>query len=88
VAIFTELSKTLWKLADAALDSDFAAHRSAVFEQCVVALKQLTTAIDEAIYVFSVSDFDCPQNELAWIAMLNTPAEAAEFRAWSENAAT
>lgn len=81
---FNDLSTMLWNMADATTDNNFVAHRRLIFEQCVIALKKLTTTFDTAIYVFSVSDFECVEDEIAWVTALNTPEEAYEFRTWLE----
>lgn len=71
-------------MADATTESNFVAHRRHIFEQCVIALKKLTTTFDTAIYVFSVSDFECVEDEIDWVTALNTPDQAEEFRKWME----
>ncbi|WP_300630397.1 DUF4303 domain-containing protein [Pseudomonas sp.] len=81
---FNDLSKTLWNMADATTDNNFVAHRRQIFEQCVIALKKLTATFDTAIYVFSVSDFECVEDQVAWITVLNTSDQANEFRTWME----
>ncbi|MCF7532922.1 DUF4303 domain-containing protein [Pseudomonas petrae] len=81
---FNDLSKMLWNMADATTEINFLAHRRHIFEQCVIALKKLTTTFDTAIYVFSVSDFECGEDEIAWVTALNTPDQADEFRTWME----
>lgn len=81
---FNDLSKTLWSIAEATTYNNFVAHRRRIFEQCVIVLKKLTTTFDTAIYVFSVSDFECVEDEIAWITALNTPEQADEFRTWME----
>ncbi|WP_095099014.1 DUF4303 domain-containing protein [Pseudomonas sp. Irchel 3A5] len=82
---FQDLCKMLWDLADATTEDNFVAHRKHIFEQCVIALKKLTTTFDDAIYVFAVSDFECPEDEIAWVTALNTPDQADEFRTWMES---
>ncbi|MCQ3002939.1 DUF4303 domain-containing protein [Pseudomonas syringae] len=82
---FNDLCKMLWNLADATTEDNFVAHRKHVFEQSVIALKKLTTTFENAIYVFAVSDFECPEDEIAWVNALNTPDQAEEFRAWMES---
>lgn len=83
---FNDLCKMLWNLADATTEDNFVAHRRHIFEQCVTALKKLTTTFDDAIYVFSVSDFECLEDEITWLTALNTPDQAAEFKTWMEHA--
>jgi hypothetical protein len=36
-----------------------------------------------AIFVFSVSDYQSPEDEIAWITTLNTPGQAHEFKTWT-----
>lgn len=81
---FNDLSKLLWNMADVTTESNFVAHRRHIFEQCVIAMKKLTTTFDSAIYVFSVSDFECVDDEIAWVTALNNPGQADEFRTWME----
>ncbi|UZJ58328.1 DUF4303 domain-containing protein [Pseudomonas sp. KU26590] len=81
---FNDLSKMLWNMADATTESNFVAHRRHIFEQCVIALKKLTTTFDTAIYVFLVSDFESIEDQIAWVTALNTPDQADEFRTWME----
>lgn len=81
---FNDLSTMLWNMADATTDNNFVAHRRLIFEQCVIALKKLTTTFDTAIYVFSVSDFESMEDQIAWVTALNTPDQADEFRTWME----
>lgn len=58
-------------MPDATTDNNFVAHSRLIFEQGVIALETLTTSFGAAIYVFSVYDFECveDQNELS----LNIP---------------
>lgn len=85
---FNDLCKMLFNLTDATTEGNFVAHRKHVFEQCVIALKKLTTTFDDAIYVFAVSDFECLEDETTWFTALNTPDQVNEFRAWAEDASS
>jgi hypothetical protein len=81
---FNNLSRLLWRLADSVGDEDFVQHRNQVFEQCVEALKAIASSVFEgAIFVFSVSDYQSPEDEIAWITTLNTPEQAHEFKTWT-----
>ena len=78
-------AKTLWSMADASSREHFEQHRRQVFELCVAAMQKLTgLTFEHAIQVFSVSDFESTQEEIAWIFALNTPEQAGEFKSWLE----
>ncbi|MBU4609447.1 DUF4303 domain-containing protein [Achromobacter sp. GG226] len=68
-------------------DDEFARFQAQLFEACVAALAQLRAEgfFDDHLVVFSVSDWEDANKEIAWAARLNSPAKAEEFRQWITN---
>ena len=65
---------------------DFENFQSKLFESCVLALEQLKTEglFNDAIVVFSVSDYINTPLEISWIKRLNNNNEAEEFEKWAK----
>jgi hypothetical protein len=69
----------------------FGEFRTQLFDACVAALKHVRQqprfidALRGAAIVFSVTDFEDPSGEKAWIEALNKPEDAQEFGHWLDS---
>lgn len=81
---FEKISARLRNIHKELSDREFESHINSVYEICVKVLEELKHSglFGSEIAVFSVSDDEDDERDIAWIKRLNSRKDAREFESW------
>jgi hypothetical protein len=88
---FESINARIRTAAAAVLPERFEQFRTQLFSACVAGLDRVkrlprfTDALSAAVVVFTVTDFEDPPREKAWISELNRPEDAQQFCRWLDS---